>query len=119
MSDATPNAAPPPQQGEDSAKTMVVLVYALYLASFAIWVVPAVVGIILAYIKRDEVRGTIFESHFGNAILVFWVYLVGMIVAGPLCFVLIGFPLVAALSIWVIYRCVKGLVRVSDGKAYS
>jgi uncharacterized membrane protein len=45
-------------------------------------------------------------------------FLIGMLVAVPLCFVLIGIPLVVALYIWVIFRTVKGLVRAIDGRPY-
>ena len=87
---------------EDSARTMAIIVYLLYLAAL-INGLTAIIGVILAYVKRDESRGTVYESHFSNAIEVFWIYLVGMLVAVPLCFVLIGIPLVIALYIWVLY----------------
>ncbi len=59
-------------------------------------------GVILAYIKRDDARGTIWESHFANQIETFWVSLVIGIVAIPLCFVFIGIPAVilAGVFIW-------------------
>jgi uncharacterized membrane protein len=41
-----------------------------------------------------------------------------MMVAVPLCFVLIGIPLVIALYVWVIFRTVKGLVRAIDARPY-
>lgn len=102
---------------EDSARTMAIIVYLLYLAAL-INGLTAIVGVILAYVKRDEVRGTIYESHFSNAIEIFWVFLVGMMVAVPLCFVLVGIPLVIALYVWVLFRTIKGIVRANDGQPY-
>ena len=102
---------------EDSARTIAIIVYLLYLAALVNGL-TAIIGVILAYVKRDEVRGTAYESHFSNAIEVFWIFLVGMLIAVPLCFVLVGFPLVAALYVWVLFRTIKGLVRASDGHPY-
>jgi uncharacterized membrane protein len=101
----------------DSARTVAIIVYLLYLAAL-INGLTAIVGVVLAYVKRDDVLGTPYESHFANAIEIFWIFLVGMVIAVPLCFVLIGIPLVVALYVWVLYRTIKGLVRASDGYPY-
>jgi len=114
----SPPPSPPPASADEGIRTLVIVVYALYLGSFVAGI-TAIAGVIIAYIKRDEVHGTIYESHFANAIFTFWVFLVGMIIAVPLCFVVIGIPLAIGLGVWVIYRCIKGLIRVTDGKAYS
>ncbi|MDE3116471.1 MAG: DUF4870 domain-containing protein, partial [Pseudomonadota bacterium] len=98
-------------------RTTAIIVYLLYLAAL-INGLTAVIGVILAYVKRDDVRGTVYESHFANAIEVFWIFLIGMLVAVPLCFVVVGIPLVFALYVWVIFRTVKGIVRAIDGQPY-
>ena len=103
---------------EDSARTITIIVYLLYLAAL-INGITAVIGVILAYVKRDEARGTIYESHFTNAIELFWIFLIGMLISVPLCFVVIGFFLIAALYVWVLFRTIKGLVRASDGRPYE
>jgi uncharacterized membrane protein len=102
---------------EESARTITIVVYLLYLAALVNGL-TAIIGVILAYIKRDDARGTVYESHFSNAIEVFWVFIVGMIIAVPLCFIFIGIPLVFVLYIWVLFRTIKGLVRASDGLPY-
>lgn len=116
MTDASQNQ--PAVSREDSARTATIIVYLLYLAALVNGI-TAIIGVVLAYVKRDDVRGTIYEGHFSNAIEVFWVYLVGMLIAVPLCFVLVGIPLVIALYIWVLFRVIKGLVRAMDGLPYS
>lgn len=115
MIDASENRNQP--DALESARTTAIIVYLLYLAALVNGF-TAIIGVILAYIKRDDVRGTIYEGHFSNAIEVFWVFLIGMIIAVPLCFVLIGFPLVALIYVWVLFRTIKGLVRAIDGKPY-
>ena len=101
----------------ESARTISIIVYLLYLAALVNGL-TAIVGVILAYVKRDDVRGTVYESHFSNAIEIFWVYIVGMLIAVPLCFIFIGIPLVVVLYIWVLFRTIKGLVRASDAQPY-
>lgn len=103
--------------GEDSARTAAIIVYLLYLAALMNGL-TAFVGVILAYVKRRDARGTVYESHYSNAIEVFWIFLIGMLIAVPLCFVAIGIPMVAALYIWVLFRTIKGVVRAIDGRAY-
>ena len=51
----------------------------------------AVVGLVLAYVKRSDARGTVYESHFENLITLFWVSLViGILLAGALMFGIFG-----------------------------
>jgi uncharacterized membrane protein len=106
-----------PVASADSTRTLTIVIYLLYLASLVNGI-TAIIGVALAYAKREDARGTPYDSHFSNAIEIFWIFLVGMMVAVPLCFVLIGIPLVVALYIWVIFRTVKGLVRAIDGRPY-
>ena len=106
-----------PVASVESTRTLTIVIYLLYLASLVNGI-TAIIGVALAYAKREDAHGTQYESHFSNAIEIFWIFLVGMMVAVPLCFVLIGIPLVVALYIWVIFRTVKGLVRAIDGRPY-
>lgn len=106
-----------PASREDSARSVAIIVYLLYLAALVNGL-TAVIGVVLAYVKRDDARGTIYESHYSNAIEVFWIFLIGMVIAVPLCFVLVGIPLVVALYIWVLYRTIKGVVRASEYRPY-
>jgi uncharacterized membrane protein len=106
-----------PVASADSVRMMTIIIYLLYLASLVNGI-TAIIGVALAYAKREDAHGTPYESHFSNAIEIFWIFLAGMMVAVPLCFVLIGIPLVVALYIWVIFRTVKGLVRAIDARPY-
>jgi uncharacterized membrane protein len=115
----TAHAYPPRQVPDhESLRTMTIIVYALMLASFVSMHTAAIVAVILAYVKRGDARGTIWETHFDAAISTFWISLIVLVVAVPLCFVLIGFPILFLLAIWYLYRNIKGLVRAIDGQAY-
>lgn len=96
-----------------------ILCYALYLLGWPTLHIATIVALVLAYVQRGEARGTAWESHFRNLIETFWIALVVAIVAVPLCFVFVGFPILFALAIWVLYRTLKGLVRAVEGRPYS
>ena len=97
------------------AKRLAMICYALYALSCVIGV-TAVAAIIINYLKRDEVAGTWVASHFEWQIKTFWYGLVGAVVSWVLMFVLIGFPLMLAVFIWVVYRIVKGWLALADEK---
>jgi uncharacterized membrane protein len=145
MAETSPGsaAAPPPPDAAQAAQTnlrsLAILGYVLYLLA-PVNGITAIAAVILAYVKRDDARGTVWFSHFENMIVVFWVMLIasfvgltsflfslsGMIVQGfawpalslitlPL---LVGFLIIPIFTIWYLYRLVKGLVRASDDRAY-
>jgi uncharacterized membrane protein len=104
---------------QESLRLVTIIAYALFLALFVSVFFTSVAGVILAYIKRGDARGTIYESHLDNLISVFWVSLVVSIVALPLLFIGIGFVIYLILVIWYLYRTIMGLIQVLDGKAFA
>ena len=77
-------------------------------------------SVIINYVKRDRVRGTYLDSHFGWQIRTFWYTLLWLVIAAMLFATVIGIPLGYILAvgagIWVIYRIVRGWMALSDGK---
>jgi uncharacterized membrane protein len=80
---------------------------------------PSIVAVILNYVKRDEARGTWLESHFRWQIRTFWfgllwVGLCALFVVGTLGLglLIVWIPLIIV-SIWFIYRIVRGWVRLA------
>ena len=103
------------KEREQSAKNVTTLIYALYAASFLIGI-TSIVAIVMNYIKKEDVAGTFLESHFRWQIRTFWF---GMLwgVLGAITFVLvIGWFVLIANGIWVIYRIAKGWLRLNDNK---
>ncbi len=142
MSD-NPGATHTPVRSETNLRSLAILGYILFLLAMFNGL-TAVAGVILAYVKRDDARGTIWSSHFENQIVVFWVMLLGAF-AGLLLHLLLfpislgllfsgqfiwpaislfSLPLLLSLAIWPIlflwflYRVIRGLVRASDNRAY-
>lgn len=97
-------------------RTWAIVVWGLYLAGAVTGGLGSLVGLIIAYLKRGEVAGTIYESHFTSAIRTFWISLAAGLVGFILLFVLIGFLVLIAVGIWCIFRAVRGLIRAIDGK---
>lgn len=102
-------------QAEQSAKQLTTVVYALYAASFFVGL-TAIVAIIVNYLKRDDVAGTFLESHFRWQIRTFWFGLLWGIVGGLLLVVAVGWFILVADFVWVIYRIVKGYLRLADNQ---
>ncbi len=99
----------------DSAKTITTVVYALQVLSFFVGI-TAIVAIVINYVKIDDIKGTWLESHFRWQIRTFWFGLLWGVI-GAITFVLIiGWFILAADAIWIIYRIVKGWLRLNDGK---
>ncbi len=99
----------------DRQKNLVLLVYILQAAAFLVGI-SSIAGIIINYLKRDEVRGTWLESHFNWQIKTFWWALLGFVVGAILLIVVIGGLIMLATTIWVIYRIIKGWLAYNDGK---
>jgi uncharacterized membrane protein len=83
--------------------------------------IAGVVGVIIAYVKRDEARGTWVASHLTWLIRTFWWSLLWDTIAVVLFITLIGIPLALAIlvatSIWGIYRLVRGFLSFKDSEA--
>ncbi|GAA0567196.1 DUF4870 family protein [Rhizomicrobium electricum] len=107
----------PAAREQDSLRTMAIVGHICLLLGFATGV-AAIGAVIIAYIQRNEARGTMWESHYEAIISTFWVAVVGLVVGVPLCFILIGIPILAVLAIWYLYRSIRGLVHALDVKLY-
>ena len=98
-----------------SAKTIALVVYALQAMSFFL-IVTMVVAIIINYVKLDDVKGTWVESHFRWQIRTFWFGLLWSSIGYLTLFIGIGFFILLAVAIWLIYRIVRGWLRLNDNK---
>jgi uncharacterized membrane protein len=103
------------ENDEQGLKTIATVVYALQAAGLLVPVVlPWIVGVIIDYVKRDDARGTWLESHFRWQIRTFWWSLLWAVIGGILAFILVGFAILAIAAIWMIYRIVKGWLRLAE-----
>lgn len=100
---------------EKSLKTLTTAIYALYAASFLVGL-SAIVAIVINYVKRDDVAGTFMESHFRWQIRTFWFGLLWGFIGVVTMLVLVGWVILAANAVWIIYRIVKGWLNLNDDK---
>jgi len=136
----------PSDRTEDSAqsnlRSLVLLCYVLFLLGFVNGL-TTLVGVVIAYVKRRDAAGTVWQSHFDNLILVFWVIvavLLIVMISLPISLVSLGvwvsghfvWPAFSALAlpmlimmfavpillIWFLYRIIRGLVHASENRPY-
>jgi len=98
-----------------SLKNIATAVYALQAASF-IFGITYFIAIIINYVKREDAQGTWIESHFRWQIRTFWFGLLWFVLGGLTFFIVIGWFILFAAALWLIYRILKGWLNLNDGK---
>ena len=100
---------------ENSQKTIATIVYLLQAVSFLLSF-TYIIAVIVNYVKKTDVAGTWLESHFKWQIRTFWYSILWSILGLISIYFIIGIPILIANTIWVIYRIIKGWLRLNDGK---
>lgn len=115
--------APPRQPPATGAMVAYILFAIAALVGFAghgFLSLVGIVGVVVAYVSRGDLRGTWAESHLTWLIRTFWwsllwdaigllLLLVTLFLAYPLAWVIW-----VATAIWVIYRVVRGFLLFND-----
>jgi uncharacterized membrane protein len=100
---------------------MVVVAYILTALGYFTLLSTGIVGLILAYIKRGDVRGTYLESHCTLLIKVFWWstvwYVIGWIFAVTVIGLVIAWPIWVISYVWTAYKLIKGFLRIHAEQA--
>lgn len=105
------------EQNSQPDTTMAMVIYALYLASFILGF-TSIIGVVIAYVYKG--KGPVWlDEHYRYQIRTFWIGLVYGIIFSILLFAVIGFPLLLALAVWFIIRCVKGFKGLQEKRAPS
>jgi len=116
------NGEPTPQSqvgaGEavpENLRTLTAVVYGLQAGVFLIGL-SAIVAVVINYVKLDEVASTWLESHFRWQIRTFWFGLLWGAIGSLLFVFVVGWFILMADAVWIIYRIVKGWLNLNDGK---
>lgn len=126
-----PGAGYPPLRGTDD-KTLVIVVYVLYLVGFITAGLTTLVGLIMAYALKGNAGERAF-SHYVFLIRTFWLALLWLLIACaifvvglPLAIILIGIPLLllakliwALTALWFLVRCIVGLIAAAGDQPYA
>jgi uncharacterized membrane protein len=127
-------------------RNWVLALYGLFLIGPATSGLTALIGVVLAHLRLDAARGSPYEGHYRNLILVFWVWLAAVLIAGALFIAgLAGSVMALILSrpdyhayglfqsmltvgltvlgliivcIWYYWRLIVGFIRILDDRPY-
>jgi len=116
----------PMQSGDADTGALRKIALACYLLNIAGLIFSmgllSVVALIVEYVKRDDANGTPYRSHFDWMISTFWWTLFWVVVAflPALLLTVLSLGLLSFLFLvpcfWFLYRMVKGLLRLTDGR---
>lgn len=98
-----------------SLRQLTLVIYILYALSWLTGI-TAIVAIVINYVKREDAAGTIYESHFTWQIRTFWWALFWSLLGFLSLIVLVGFVILFAVAVWLIYRLIKGWLYWNDRK---
>ena len=118
MSDTFRFEEPGPTAGiaridETALVRLATIVYVLQAACFFVGL-TLFAAVIVNYVRRDDVRGTWLESHFRWQIRTFWFTLLWTVIGGLSALFLVGWFILGAAALWLIYRVVKGWLLLSE-----
>ncbi len=99
-------------------KNLTIITHCLYAAGVFLGI-TAVVGVIIAYIKRGETAGSIYQSHMTYAIRTFWWGTLFGIIGLFTTFLIIGFPILIFGTVQYLVRVVRALLAIFDDKAIA
>ncbi|WP_304668223.1 DnaJ domain-containing protein [Neisseria polysaccharea] len=104
--------------GGGSGRNYVLAAYILFGLGAIMQFMP-IVGVILAYMKRNSLDSIVYAAHTEYLIKTFWrtfwLYLLGALTArfG------IGVLIIIATTVWYFYRIIAGFIRFNDGRAVA
>ena len=92
--------------------------YAVYIlqALYFVLVITPAIGLIINLMKQDDVRGSWLESHFRWQQVTFWYGLLWTVLGIVSIPILVGYAVLAVVTVWLIYRIARGWISLVDGK---
>ena len=112
----------------EKQRNFLYLIYALYIVTIFTAGLAALIGVIVAYAKRDTVTDENYSTHIPYLIRTFWGSLLGF-VGLPILLAILSYmfefplfflyPLVGLTGLWYLFRVIFGLVRLIDNRAVN
>ncbi|MDH5444255.1 MAG: hypothetical protein OEY52_01790 [Gammaproteobacteria bacterium] len=99
-----------------SALRLTHVVYALQAVSFFNLGITLIIGVIINYVKRNDIKDSWLASHYKWQIRSFWYCMLWFTLGGLSFKQGIGQIILIASSIWLIYRIIKGWLHLFDKK---
>lgn len=114
--DSNDSSGERPHSSSDS-KTHALIAYVLMTIGF-FTAIPMFVGAIWAMFTRKNAHGTLYHSHYTNAIRVFWWSLLWAIIGWATAVFMVGFAILGIAWLWGIYRIIYGLAKIMADEPY-
>lgn len=105
---------------DPNQRTIMIVVYVLFGLGVIFGGLPAIAGVILAYIKRqDMLPNSLYHNHLTFLIRTFWGSVAGTVIGFILSFIGIGILVLFAVGIWYLFRVIYGFVKLMDEKSVT
>lgn len=104
-----------PATTQDPNRSITLVAYGLFLSAFLLGF-TSIVAVIIAYVKRKEVAGTVYESHMNFIITLFWRSLIIAVIGIVLTVIFIGIIVLIVLAVWTIYMLVTRGLKAMEAK---
>lgn len=101
----------PEDGGGLTLRQLIHLIYALFalgLLSGGFFGVSAIAALVLAYLKRSDVVGTVYAGHIDWIIRTFWWGLLWLALSALATPIFIGWVTGLVAIVWIVYRLAKG-----------
>lgn len=99
---------------DDRERVTVLVCYGLHLAG-SLAVLPAIVALIVNYLRRDQ-AGEVLASHHRWMIRTFWWNLAWVLLGLITAAIYIGVAILLAVWVWWWYRHIRGLLALLDDR---
>lgn len=74
------------------------------------------IGVIIAYLKRSDARGTLWETHITYIIRTFWLGVLGLIIGGATSFIGVGVLVLFVVGLWWLIRSINSLLKAINNE---
>lgn len=102
----------------EAPDSLVKLTHVVYLLQALTYFtgITYIIAVIINYVKLDDAYNTWLESHFRWQIRTFWYSLLWLVIGSLTYFIIIGYFILLAACIWLIYRIIKGWLYLNDNR---
>lgn len=104
----------PKNHNPESMRIYMYIIYALFSLAIFSYGGTAIIGVMLAYIKRMDMRDTAYYDHLCFLIRTFWATFIISLIGWLLTIIFIGWIILSIIFFWYLFRIILGIVRLVD-----
>ncbi|MEA3411751.1 MAG: hypothetical protein U9R74_09450 [Pseudomonadota bacterium] len=98
-----------------TGRTLAHVVYALQAVALVTGI-PMLIGVIVNYVTRGEVRGSWIDSHYSWQIRTFWYSLLWTVLGTLTIVILVGYLVLTLAYLWLVYRIILGWIKLANSE---